>query len=64
MLAPIRILFRTKEAVELYTLPDTSTLAIAAAKNSNNSDKKKGGRILYKGATNFHLLNPNEGICS
>jgi translation initiation factor 2A len=60
MLAPIRILFRTKEAVELYTLPDTSTLAIAAATSANNnSDKKKGGRILYTGATNFHLLNPN-----
>jgi translation initiation factor 2A len=60
MLAPIRILFRTKEAVELCTLPDTSTLAIAAATSANNSNsKKKGGRILYKGATSFHLLNPN-----
>jgi translation initiation factor 2A len=45
--------------VELYTLPDTSTLAIAAATSANNNHKKKGGRILYKGATNFHLLNPN-----
>ena len=60
MLGPIRILFRTKEAIELYTLPDTSTLAIAASttNNDSNNKNKKGGRVLYTGATNFHLLNP------
>jgi translation initiation factor 2A len=56
---PIQLLFRSKEAVELYTLPDTSTAATFSPPSSNTS----GGQVLYKGKTTFHLLSPN-GNCA
>ena len=51
---PIQLLFRSKEAVELYTLPATSTSA-----STTSTKPTKGGRALYQGKTTFHLLSPN-----
>ncbi|KAL7542898.1 hypothetical protein ACHAXR_012778 [Thalassiosira sp. AJA248-18] len=55
---PIQLLVRSKEGVELFTLPDTSSTAATPP-----SPPKKGGTTLYKGKTTFHLLNPN-GTCA
>mmetsp|Transcript_20370 Transcript_20370/g.48968 ORF Transcript_20370/g.48968 Transcript_20370/m.48968 type:complete len:747 (+) Transcript_20370:41-2281(+) len=57
---PIRILFRSKDAVEVYTLPDTSPTAVAT---TTPSPATKGGTTLHRGKTTFHLLNPN-GTCA
>ena len=51
---PIQLLFRSKEAVELYTLSSTSLSQPAASHPA-----AKGGIELYKGKTTFHLANPN-----
>ena len=53
---PIQLLIRSKGAVELYTLPDTSS-------SSSSPAPKKGGTTLYTGKSTFHLLNPN-GSCA
>ena len=63
-LRPIQLLFRSKEAVELYTLPDTSSSSSSQCTNDDDdAPTKKGGITLYKGKTTFHLLNPN-GQCA
>lgn len=49
---PIQLLFRSKEAVELFTLNNTSATA-------PKSPVTKGGREIYRGKTSFHILNPN-----
>ncbi|KAL7463669.1 hypothetical protein ACHAXS_004022 [Conticribra weissflogii] len=49
---PLRLLVRTKEAVELYTVPDTSSATEAVP-------AKKGGAILHGGKTTFHVLSPD-----
>jgi len=49
---PIRLLARSKQAVELYTLPDTSSATEA-------TKIKKGGTILHEGKTTLHVLSPN-----
>ncbi|KAL9182374.1 hypothetical protein ACHAXT_013026 [Thalassiosira profunda] len=51
-LRPVRLLLRTKDAVLLHALPDTSSTAEAVA-------SKKGGITLYSGKTTFHLLSPD-----
>lgn len=51
---PIQLLFRSKECVELYTLPDTSFSSSTLSKKPSH-----GGQILYSGKTTFHLLSPN-----
>jgi len=51
---PIQLLFRSKECVELYTLPATSS-----SKSSSPQKPSQGGQILYSGKTTFHLLSPN-----
>jgi len=53
---PIQLLFRSKEAVELYTLPDTSS---SASSSSSNKPSQGGRQVLYHGKTNFHFLSPN-----
>lgn len=55
---PIQLLFRSKEAVELYTLPDTSSTS-----QQTSTPKTKGGTTLYNGKTTFHLLSPT-GNCA
>lgn len=55
---PIQLLFRSKGAVELYTLPATSSTA-----DTTSAPPKKGGTTLYKGNATFHVLNPN-GECA
>jgi translation initiation factor 2A len=66
--APVRVLLRSKEAVELYVLPDTSTSAASIPSSSSSAapapaaTKKKGGggtTVLHEGPTTFHLLNPD-----
>ena len=52
---PIQLLFRSKEAVELYTLPSTSS----SSASSPSSKPSQGGQVLYAGKTTFHLLSPN-----
>ncbi|KAL3826220.1 hypothetical protein ACHAXA_006248 [Cyclostephanos tholiformis] len=54
--APIRLLLRSKEAVELYKLPDTSPTSSPA---KGKTTKKRGGTILHDGPTTFHLLSPD-----
>ena len=58
-LRPVQLLFRSKEAVDLYTLPDTSS----SSSSSNATPTTKGGTTLYKGKATFHILNPN-GKCA
>eukprot|EP00978_Attheya_sp_CCMP212_P041776 scaffold244006_cov50-Attheya_sp.AAC.2 len=48
---PCRILFRTKEGVELYDVPQYG------GKNSTES-KKKEGRVLAKGESTSHVFSP------
>mmetsp|Transcript_6263 Transcript_6263/g.13636 ORF Transcript_6263/g.13636 Transcript_6263/m.13636 type:complete len:765 (+) Transcript_6263:241-2535(+) len=62
---PIRLFFRSKEAVELYTLSDTTSSSNAATTSPASSPdaSKKGEITLYKGKTTFHTLNPN-GECA
>jgi translation initiation factor 2A len=55
-LRPIQMLFRSKEAVELYELPDTSS------SSSTTSSSSKGGKTIYQGKTTFSLISPS-GDC-
>ena len=57
--ASIHILLRSKAAVELYVLPDTSTSSIPPLAPAATTKRGGGGTTLYEGSTTFHLLNPN-----
>ena len=58
-LAPIQILFRSKDAVELFTLPDTSLSSSVSISAAASANKAGGGITLHRGKTSFHILNPN-----
>ncbi|KAL7488202.1 hypothetical protein ACHAW6_013788 [Cyclotella cf. meneghiniana] len=47
---PIQILLRSKDAIELYTLPDTSS--------SSTTTSPTQGRVLYRGKSSFHVTSP------
>jgi len=56
---PVKLLIRSKEAVELYRIPDTSSTSTQSSLQSSS----KGSNTLYKGKSTFNLLNPN-GSCA
>ena len=58
---PTQVLFRSKEGVELYTLPDTSSSGASAP--ATPPPAKQGGVALYRGKTTFHVLHPR-GACA
>ncbi|KAL7536057.1 hypothetical protein ACHAWF_005352 [Thalassiosira exigua] len=60
-LRPVSVLLRTKDSVEIYNVPDTSSATVLA--RPRPPPPKRGGRTLYEGKTTFHLLHPN-GECA
>ncbi|KAL3802781.1 hypothetical protein HJC23_007558 [Cyclotella cryptica] len=54
-LRPIQVLLRSKDAIELYTLPDTSSSSSFSTTSTPNKDN---GRVIYQGKSTFHLVSP------